>query len=314
MGQFSRRDFLKGTTAAGLGFLGPREKPSRQDSSPIKTGKGPIIISTWNHGLAANEEAAKVLDSTGNPVEAAKRGVMVSEADPNVTSVGYGGWPNRDGVVQLDASIMRGKDLEAGAVAGIEGIKHPIAVASLVLSETPHVLLVGQGAQDFALDYGFKTENLLTPQAKEAWEKQSPLREDHDTIGMVVMAEDGTMAASCTTSGLAWKIPGRVGDSPLIAHGLYCDDEAGGAAATGIGEEVIKVAGSYQVVEFMRQGMEPNDAIKRVCERIIRRDTARPDRMVGFVAMRRDGKTGYGSTTGNFEAAVWENGKNTLKK
>ncbi|MFQ5653905.1 MAG: N(4)-(beta-N-acetylglucosaminyl)-L-asparaginase, partial [Planctomycetota bacterium] len=274
--------------------------------------------------LAANRAAASVLRVGGPAIAAAENGVWVSEGDPEVTSVGYGGLPNREGVVELDAAIIDGNTREAGAVAGIQGIKHPIRVAALVMKETPHVLLVGEGARRFAIERGFPVEDLLTEKAKKTWEEWRKKGgrgvpglddlpgENHDTIGMVVLDRAGNMAASCTTSGLRWKLPGRVGDSPLIGHGLYCDTEAGGAAATGIGEEVIKVCGSYQVVEFMRQGVSPEEAARRVLERILKRDRANRKRMVGFVAIRRDGEVGYASTTPGFQAAIFKDGEHKL--
>jgi L-asparaginase/N4-(beta-N-acetylglucosaminyl)-L-asparaginase len=291
--------------AGGPGLDQSAEQP------PSKT-RGPVVISTWRHGVEANKVAAMILQVSGNVIDAVEKGVRVIEEDPKITSVGYGGNPNRDGVVELDAAIMDGSNLEAGAVAGIRGIKTPISVARLVMEKTRHVLLVGEGAREFALSQGFKEEDLLTDRAKKAWEKwkKDPKHrvpgqvDDHDTVGMVAMDKAGGMAAACTTSGLSWKLPGRVGDSPLIGDGLYCDGKAGGATATGIGEEVIKVCGSYQVVEFMRQGLHPNEAIRRVLERVIQRDPRNKERSVAFVAIRADGEVGHGSTIPGFQAAI----------
>lgn len=308
----SRRDFLK-TTAAGLALWAG----DLQASSPAPTpGQGPLVISTWRHGLAANEAAAATLANGGTALDAVEEGVLVSEADPDVSSVGYGGYPNAHGVVELDAAIMDGTNLEAGAVAGLQGIMHPVAVARKVMTDTPHLLLVGQGAQRFATANGHPIQDLLTPKAKAAWERwrqnQTTPADTHDTIGMVAMDASGAMAAACTTSGLAWKLPGRVGDSPLVGHGLYCDSAAGGAAATGVGEEVIKVAGSFLVVEMMRRGATPTEAIAEALSRILARTPGdRPG--AAFVALRADGLFGYGSTTGGFQAAVWSQGANTLQ-
>jgi len=300
-----RRDFLKtgALTWAGLsaGVASARDSDREQR---------PVVISTWDFGLAANRVAVETLAGGASVLDAVERGVMTAENDPEVTSVGYGGMPNINGVVELDAAIMDGGSMEAGSVAALRGIKNPIAVARKVMTETRHLMLVGAGAQRFALQQGFKKEKLLTPKAKKRWQElkserapRSPV-DDHDTLGMVALDARGEMAAACTTSGHALKLPGRVGDSPLIGDGLYCDSTAGGAAATGDGEEVIKVCGSYQVVEFMRQGLEPDEAIRRVLERILRRDAANRDGFVGFVALRRDGALGFGSTTPGFQAAV----------
>jgi isoaspartyl peptidase/L-asparaginase-like protein (Ntn-hydrolase superfamily) len=253
------------------------------------------------------------LNAGKSALDAVQQGVMVVESNPDVTSVGLGGLPNAEGVVELDAAIMNGNDLECGAVAALQGIENPIAVARKVMEESPHVLLVGRGARRFAIANGFESRNLLTEKAKTRWRQwkvkqekpgdQDPT-ENHDTIGMVALGKSGDMAAACTTSGLAWKLPGRVGDSPLIGHGLYCDSKIGGAAATGVGEEVIKVCGSYQVGEFMRQGVDPQEAVERVLKRILDRDPKRPERWVGFVALRKDGKFGYASTNPGFEVAT----------
>jgi isoaspartyl peptidase/L-asparaginase-like protein (Ntn-hydrolase superfamily) len=177
------------------------------------------------------------------------------------------------------------------------------------MDETPHVLLVGDGAKRFALAHGFEAENLLTQEARKAWEEQRGVTDggtaaNHDTVGMVALAGDGRMAAACTTSGLAWKLPGRVGDSPLIGHGLYCDERAGAAVATGFGEDVIRVCGSYQTVEFMRQGMEPEAAVRTVLQRILVRPGAERDHQVGLIALRADGRVGYASLNAGFQVTL----------
>lgn len=266
----------------------------------------PVVVSTWAFGKPANAEALRVLAAGGSPLDAVEAGVRVTEADPAVQSVGYGGLPNVDGVVELDAAIVDGDTLEAGAVAGLQSIKHPVSVARRVLEKTPHVMLVGRGAQRFALRQGFTKEKLLTPESRRAWKKgpADPGPGNHDTIGMCLLAPGGGMAAACTTSGLGWKLPGRVGDSPLVGHGLYCDSRAGAAAATGVGEEVIKVCGSYQVVEFMRQGLEPDEAVRRVLSRIVRRTPGNTGLQVAFVALRADGAYGFGAIRDGFTAAV----------
>lgn len=310
-----RRDFLRGSalTWAGLSLLG------RVRAEPVHpVARRPVVVSTWSFGVGANREAVRLLAGGGNALDAAMHGVMSVESDPTVSSVGIGGLPNLEGVVELDAAIMDGRTLEAGSVAALRGIENPVAVARKVMEETEHVMLVGEGARRFAVGKGFKTANLLTAEARKKWKemkagrKKRDPREDHDTIGMVALDVHGKMAAACTTSGLAWKLPGRVGDSPLIGHGLYCDGAAGGAAATGVGEEVIKVCGSYQVVEFMRQGLMPDEAIRRVLERIIRRDPRTRERFVGFVALRADGEAAFASNTPGFEAALSRPGNHDL--
>jgi L-asparaginase/N4-(beta-N-acetylglucosaminyl)-L-asparaginase len=315
-----RRDFLHlSLVTAGVSAL-PRFAASSFAAASASAKVPPLVISTWPHGLPANQVAFQILAAGGTALDAAEKGVMVPEADPAVTSVGYGGLPNRDGHVELDAAIMDGRNLEAGAVASLRGYKHPIVVARKVMEKTRHVLLVGPGAAAFAQRHGLKSEELLSPQARKRWEewRADPKRtvpgqvDDHDTIGMVTMDKNRHIAVSCTTSGLAWKIPGRVGDSPLIGHGLYCDDRAGGATATGIGEEIIKVVGSYQVVEYMRQGLIPQVAIKKTLERMIQRDAKNAQRMMAFVAIRADGAIGYGSTIPGFKAAISSAGTHHL--
>lgn len=323
-----RRNFLKAGALAGAGAVLGGANPvvfAAPQEPKLKPAKKNIVISTWRHGTAANHAAVRVLLQGNSALDAAVRGVMVSERDPEVTSVGYGGLPNREGVVELDAAVMEGDSLEAGAVAGVQRIKHVVALARDVMEKTPHLMLVGDGARRFAVARGYPEENLLTANAKAAWEKWKALKrkpsfppkekdkDNHDTIGMITMDTKGSMAASCTTSGAAWKLPGRVGDSPLIAHGLYCDSKYGGATATGLGEEVVKVAGSYQVVEFMRQGASPTEAVNRVIQRILDRDPRNHKRSVAFIALRADGEVGYGSTTPGFQAAIYRDGKHELK-
>ena len=257
-----------------------------------------------------------MIQAGADPLDAVVAGVNIVERDPNDRSVGYGGLPNVDGVVELDAAVMDGSTLDAGAVAGLRGIKHPVAVARKVMDESAHVLLVGEGAQRFALRHGFKKENLLTDEAKRQWQKSlasGGKPRGHDTLGLVAMSRSGEMAAVCTTSGQAFKLPGRVGDSPLIGDGLYCDGRVGGAVATGLGEEVIKVCGSYQVVEFMRQGVAPDEAVRRVLQRIADRNSGKPEMpFVGMVALRADGAVGFASTTPAFQAAVSRGGSHQL--
>lgn len=281
----------------------------------------PIVVSTWKHGLAANAAAWKVLSTGGRALDAVEMGVRESEADPQVTSVGYGGLPDRDGHVTLDACIMDEKGA-CGSVAYLQHIKHPISVARRVMEKTPHVMLVGDGALQFALAQGFPKENLLTEEARQAWEKwkaSNPTKfqpkinvENHDTIGMIAIDRQGHLSGSCTTSGLSWKMPGRVGDSPIIGAGLYVDDEVGAATATGMGEAVIRAVGSFLVVELMRQGNSPQDACRLATERVAAKTPHWRDLQVGFIALDKQGRFGGYALQAGFEFAVHDANGNRL--
>lgn len=304
--------------AASLGITIPISAKPLAGSPRKKARSGPAIISTWPHGLAANDAAWEKLSKEGSVLDAVEAGVMVSEADPEVTSVGFGGLPDSSGEVTLDACIMNPAG-DAGGVACLKHILHPISVARLVLEETPHVLLVGEGALDFALSKGFQKTNLLTPEAENAWEKWkkeqeagTPMAAGHDTIGMVALDDGGDLAGACTTSGLGYKLPGRVGDSPIIGAGLFVDNEVGGAAATGVGELVMKTLGSFLVVELMRSGISPEEACRMALERIADKIPMKPDVQVGFIAINKAGETaGYGLQK-NFLYAVMQEGRNQL--
>lgn len=276
-------------------------------------GRRPVVISTWRHGLAANAAAWKILAGGGRALDAVEAGVRESEADPRVTSVGYGGLPDRDGVVTLDACIMDERG-NCGAVAALERIKHPISVARRVMEKTPHVMLVGRGAFEFAVAEGFPPENLLTEESRKAWEEWKKTRdrefrpkinsENHDTIGMVAIDTQGNLAGACTTSGLAWKLPGRVGDSPIIGAGLYVDNDIGAATATGMGEAVIRAVGSFLVVELMRQGHSPADACRLATERVVAKNPRWRELQVGFVAIDKRGRVGGYCIQSGFDYAV----------
>jgi N4-(beta-N-acetylglucosaminyl)-L-asparaginase len=277
-----------------------------------------VIISTWHHGLAANAAAWSAMEAGGSVLDAVESGVRVSEADPEVNSVGLGGRPDSSGEVTLDACIMNPAG-DAGAVACLKHIMHPVSVARRVMEETPHVMLVGQGALDFALQEGFQKTNLLTPEAKRAWEQWKKeqaagktQRSGHDTIGMVALDAGGDLAGACTTSGLAYKLPGRVGDSPIIGAGLYVDNDVGGAASTGVGELVMRTLGSFLVVELMRCGISPEEACRTALLRITARFAFGADTQVAYVAINKAGETaGYGLRK-SFEFAVMKNGRNQL--
>jgi N4-(beta-N-acetylglucosaminyl)-L-asparaginase len=327
----SRRHFLKISAAFGavagllpgksiIAALTGRGTGARA-SSPPGGGKAPVVISTWKHGVPANEAAWKVFSGGGSALDAVEKGVMVPEGDPEVTSVGYGGLPDEDCRVTLDACIM-GPDGNAGSVAFVEGYKHPISIARSVMADTDHVMIVGGGAEEYARKTGFPREELLTEKAREAWHKWKaglsdrddwfPPAEDHDTIGMVALDGSGDLAGACTTSGLAFKIHGRVGDSPIIGAGMYVDNDVGAAAATGRGEAVTKTCGSFLVVELMRQGLSPQDACRRALERIIEKHDGKPDFQVGYIAVDRNGEIGALSIQEGFQYALCIDGKNEL--
>lgn len=305
----SRKKFLQGSVAAGL--LASLEAKASVLMPSSKTVK-PIVISTWDFGVAANTEAWKILSAGGKALDAVEAGVKIPEADPKVTSVGYGGLPDRDGHVTLDACIMDELS-RCGAVACLEHIMHPISVARLVMEKTPHVFLVGEGALSFALDNGFKKTNMLTPDAEASWKKWIAKNNyipkadynTHDTIGMLALDEAGNISGACTTSGWAYKMHGRVGDSPIIGAGLFVDNEVGGATSTGLGEEVIRVCGSHAVVELMRQGYSPAKACKAVVERMMRKSPRKKEEMTaGFLALNKKGEYGAYAIRNGYQIAI----------
>ena len=290
----------------------PNPKPDPNPTNPISTP--PVVISTWNHGLAANQAAWTVLAAGGKALDAVEKGVMVTESDPDSRSVGLGGLPDRTGKVTLDACIMDEKS-RCGSVSFLQHIENPIAVARLVMEKTPHVMLSGKGALQFALQNGFKKTNLLTKPSKADWKKWMKAQSDrprvnsenHDTIGMLALDHEGNLSAACTTSGMAWKLHGRVGDSPIIGAGLFLDNEVGAACATGVGEAVIRVAGSAMVVELMRQGKSPQAACEEVVMRIIRKHEqigGVEGLQVGFLALDREGHYGAYSVYAGFNFAL----------
>jgi len=319
----SRRNFLK-TSALASVFAPPLLAASGGGGSPSRgRAQSPVVVSTWSHGLPANEAAWSVLDDGGTALDAVERGVAVPEADPEVRTVGRGGYPDRTGQVTLDACVMDEKS-RCGSVAALPHILHPTAVARAVMEETPHVMLVGEGALDFALDQGFEQTDLLTEQSKQDWEKwkeahgettrPEPNIEDetgegnHDTIGMLALDANGNLSGACTTSGTRWKMHGRVGDSPLIGAGLYVDNEVGAACATGWGEAVIRTAGAHLAVEKMRQGAAPQDACRRVVERIQALPVDTSDVQVGVLALRKDGTIGAFGLQSGFDTARYTPG------
>ena len=309
-----RRDFLKtgaiGITAPSVIF----------GDSNINTNKNnPIILSTWNHGLPANDAAWKVLENDGSAMDAAEAGARVAEADPTITSVGFGGLPDEQGNVTLDACVMDSNG-NAGSVAFLQKIKHPVSVARKVMEDTKHVMLVGEGARQFAVSQGFEEMDLLTVESRQSWEEWEKNRremtphETHDTISVLVQDKNGDIAGSCTTSGWAYKLHGRVGDSPIIGAGLFVDNEIGCAAATGLGEEVIKTTGSFLVVELMRQGYDPTVACEEALNRVIKAHNGKPDFQIGYIALRKDGEIGSACLKWSFDYALARGGENKLHK
>ena len=319
----NRKNFL---SLLGLGALSSFTKKSfaaNHETSEDYTfsGRKAIVISTWYHGLAANDAAWAILKKGGRSLDAVEKGVMVSESDPTNLTVGLGGLPDRDGNVTLDACIMDEKG-RAGSVAFLQHIENPIAVARLVMEKTPHVMLVGDGALRFALENGFKKINLLTDESKRRWEEwkktskyETPVNiENHDTIGMLAIDSSGNISGSCTTSGMAFKMHGRVGDSPIIGGGLFVDNEVGGAVATGVGELVMRTCGTFLVVENMRRGMSPEKACKAAVDRIIAKPPSVADTQVGFLALRKDGKYGGYSIHDGFDYALTYEGHHAMVK
>jgi isoaspartyl peptidase/L-asparaginase-like protein (Ntn-hydrolase superfamily) len=319
----SRRSFI---AKSSLGIAGLSLSKYTLSSSLNAKNNSPAVISTWRHGLPANEAAWKILENSGYSLNAVEAGVRVPEGDPGVITVGYGGIPDAEGKVTLDACIMNEKG-DAGSVAFLQHIKHPVSVARLVMEETPHVMLTGKGALDFALENGFEKTKLLTPEMKKKWkqwkEKQqkfSPkinienqIEENHDTISMLAVDSEGRLCGACTTSGMAFKMHGRVGDSPIIGAGLFVDGEVGGAAATGSGELVMKTLGSFLVVEFMRNGMAPKKACEEAVKRIVKKIPDYEQHQIGYIALNKSGEYGAYALQPGFDYAVKNNQFSGLK-
>tara|TARA_B100001750_G_scaffold28697_1_gene19149 strand:- start:230 stop:1183 length:954 start_codon:yes stop_codon:yes gene_type:complete len=309
----NRRKFFK-TSALGI------SAPSILLSSQGKINmNNPIVLSTWKHGMSANDAAWEILKDEGSALDAVETGAKVPEADPESSSVGFGGLPDEQGKVTLDACIMDHTG-NCGSVAFIQNIKHPISVARKVMEETKHVMLAGEGAKQFAVSKGFEEMDLLTDTSREQWEKwkkkqfkQTP-HDTHDTISVLAQDSRGDLSGACTTSGWAYKLHGRVGDSPIIGAGLYVDNEIGCAAATGLGEEVIKTTGSFLVVELMRQGYEPTKACEEALKRVIKRHNGNPDFQIAYIAIRKDGEIGSACLKWTFEYALAQEGQNKLYK
>ena len=309
MSEQTRRDFLKHTTAAAATFSAGCSSPQ---SSAHLVKRGPLIVSTWGFGKPANELAFKVLQGGGSALDAVEQGVRLVETSGN-TSVGLSGKPNAAGVVQLDACIMNGPGHQAGSVAGVEGVVHPISAARLVMEKTPHVMLVGAGAHWFAEQNGLEVRDGQADKAnyREWLARQKRLTpgkgdkpENHDTIALIILDADGNIAGGCSTSGWSGKVPGRVGDSPIIGGGVYVDNEVGAAGATGLGENVMRYCASYQVVENMRHGRSPTEACAEAIRRIARTDPQGMDLAINFIAIDKHGEFGAAGTQANFPYSV----------
>ena len=308
-----RRRFLQaGALAAGALAL-----PTLQ----ARSAAGARVVSTWDFGVGANQVAWKTLSAGGSALDAVEAGARWAESDLCNPTVGRCGNPDRDGVLSLDASIMDG-DGRCGSVAALSDIAHPVSVARRVMEQTPHVMLVGEGAQQFAVQQGFERKKLLTPEAEKAWrewlktaqytpeinaERRSRAGDssNHDTLGMLAIDAQGRLAGACTTSGMAWKMHGRVGDSPIIGAGLYVDNEVGAATASGVGEEMIRNAASFLVVELMRQGRSPAEACREAIARLVRkRPEASRTLQVCFLALNKHGEVGAYALHRGFVYAV----------
>lgn len=350
MGDVSRRDFLMAGAVAGVAAatVGPTAAAGatwRRTRSLTRPPAGPVVVASGNGGGAVTK-ALEVIQGGGDPLDGVIAGVNLVEADPDDVTVGYGGLPNALGVVQLDSCCMHGPTHRAGGVAALEGIKHPSRVARLVMQETDHVLLVGPGAKQFALEYGFEDEELLTETSRQIWLYWRGTLGEHDdylppdtsgftplakqiiennpalfypeqkrptgTINCCAVDANGDLAGVTTTSGLFFKIPGRVGDSPIVGAGLYVDNDVGAAGSTGRGEANLLNLTSFLVVEEMRRGQSPTEACLAGCRRIaennveerLQRPDGRPDFNVSFYAVNKDGEYGSASIYGPGAFAV----------
>lgn len=311
----NRRSFIKkAALAAGAIGSGLACNTESQESSPNNSVTQPIptVIATWDN-REATQTGMEALLNGGSALDAVEAGARVPEGDPDDMSVGYGGHPDKKGIVTLDACIMDQLG-NAGSVTFLQGIKHPISVARKVMEETKHVMLSGQGALEFALAQGFQQENLLTDKAQAAWEKwkaqqeRQPINENnHDTIGILALDKEGHLCGACTTSGAAYKMHGRVGDSPILGAGMYVDGEIGGACATGQGELVMTTLGSFLIVELMRNGATPQQACEEAIGRIVKKYKnwiAEDKLQVGYLGLNLNGEYGYYSIRKGYSVAV----------
>lgn len=310
-----RRDFVKlsslGTTAIILDGCKTKDNSEKKQKVYPLGMENIKVISTWNAGLQANKVAFGVLENNGVALDAIEKGLNVTESDVENTSVGIGGLPDANGEVTLDACIMD-HEFNCGSVSYLKNIENPISVARKVMEDTPHVMLSGKGAYDFAIQKNFKHKELLTENSKKKWEEWKlenknvlPVinHENHDTIAMIALDEKGNLSTGCTTSGWAYKLGGRVGDSPIIGAGVYSDNKVGAACATGMGEAIIKICGTHAIVELMRNGSSPQEACRIAVQRIKNSNKDLKDLQVGFIAMNKKGETGSYSLYSGFNYA-----------
>lgn len=312
-----RRGFLKKSSLLGVSIGIPSSFALSLKETQTTIKNSPIVIATWDV-KNATKKAWDFLKSGASSLDAIEQGCMVEEADKNNQSVGKGGLPDRDGNVTLDACIMNSKG-NCGSVVFLKNITHAISIARKIMEDTPHVMLAGDGAEKFAYSLGYEKENLLTEKSRTnwlEWKKTSEYKpiiniENHDTIGMLAIDNNGDIAGGCTTSGLAYKMSGRVGDSPIIGSGLFIDNEVGGAVATGLGEEVVKTVGSFLVVELMKNGYSPQKACEEAIKRIVsKKNSNYEDFQVAYIAINKKGETGSYSIHKGFSMTKHNNDTN----
>lgn len=323
-----RRKFIKTAalsgTAISLGLIGCNNASGDKNDEVAKpeskeTFKGGLVLSTWDAGIRANAAAWKALEEGGAALDMVEKGANDTEADLSNLTVGLGGLPDREGHTTLDACIMN-SDGKAGSVMFLEHIRHPASVARRVMEKTPHVQLVGEGAYQFAIEEGFPHDGYESPESKRAykdWLKTSEYKpvvniENHDTIGLLAMDKQGDLAGVCTTSGMAFKMRGRVGDSPIIGAGLYVDNEVGAATSSGLGEIVVRACGSFLIVELMRQGASPQEACVEAINRIVAKNKNVKDFQVGFIAVNKAGEVGAFAIHPGFTYSLYKDGENKL--
>lgn len=316
MDNVNRRDFIKSIAAAGALAGVPAQAAE-------SGGPGPVFLSTWPFAKPANDRAAEVFHQGGSLLDSVEKGINVVEENPKVMTVGYGGRPNSEGTVELDAAIMDGTRHRAGAVCCLHGVKTPISVARLVLEKTTHTTMGGPGVQQFAEEMGFHFEQLLTPESLKQWMvwKADPNHktywispENHDTIGMIATDGKGHIVTGCSTSGLRWKLPGRIADSPLVGCGLYADDNAGGASATGDGDLMTNYCTSVSIVHMMARGASPQEACEELLHDMVKADPKSKEAAAAVIAMNLRGEIGAASmnTRMHLRYALWKNGESLV--